>query len=180
MIRLILCMIGAMVAIFGLAPMAALTADRNTQSKIGDIAIYPVNALSQIYKGSIVCVDDTGNLVPAADTADFQVVGVADENVLGGAADGDTSCRVISGRKFRFPATSITQAMVGDPMFVVDDQTFDDSAGATNDVPIGRLQEFISTTEGWVFIPKGGCRKAGIADATYSANEQTVLNNLVY
>ena len=179
--RLILTLIAAMVAIFGLAPMAALAADRNTESKLGDLMIYPVAATTTIYKGSIVCVSDTGYLVPGADTANLRVVGVADEKVDNSAgADGALNCRVISGRKFRFAATSITQAMLGDPMFVVDDQTVDDAAGATNDVPVGRLVEYISATEGWVFIPKGGCRKANIAAATYDATEQSLLNDLVY
>ena len=178
--RLILIMIAAMVAIFGLAPMAALTADRPTQSKLGDLMIYPVG-VDVIYKGAIVMVDDAGFLVAGADSANGRCVGVADEKVdnSGGSA-GDLNCRVVSGRKFRFAATSITQAMLGDAMFIVDDQTFDDAAGATNDVPVGRLVEFISTTEGWVFIPKGGCRKANIAAATYDATEQSLLNDLVY
>ena len=178
--RFIMTLFGALVAAYVLVFGAVLTADRQTRSKKGDLMVYPVNALSQIYKGAIVCVDDDGFLVPGADTAAFRVVGVADENVLGGAADGDTSCRVRSGEKYRFAATSITQAMVGDAMFVVDDQTFDDAAGATNDVPAGRLVEFISATEGWIFIPKGGCRKASIADATYSANETAILNDLIF
>ena len=181
MIRFILSMIAAMVAIFGLAPMAALTADRNTQSKRGDLMIYPVEAGEVIYKGALVSVDDDGYLMPGQDTAAHRCVGVADEKVDNtGGADGALSCRVRSGEKYRFAATSITQAMVGDAMFIVDDQTFDDAAGATNDVPCGRLVEYISATEGWIFIPKGGCRKASIADATYSANEQAILNDLIF
>lgn len=175
--RFFVTLFGALVAAYVLVFGAVLTADRQTRSKKGDLMVYPVNALSQIYKGAIVCVDDDGFLVPGADTAAFRVVGVADENVLGGAADGDVSCRVRSGEKYRFVATSITQAMVGDAMFVSDDQTFDETS--TNGVVVGRLVEFISTTEGWVFIPKGGCRKAGVADATYSANEQAFLNDHV-
>lgn len=179
--RIIMYLVAAMVAVFGLGPMAALTTDRNTESKLGEIMIYPVAATTDIFKGAMVCVSDTGFLVPASDTANLRIVGVADEHVDNDpGADGDLDCRVVSGRKFRFTATSITQAMLGDPMFVVDDQTFDDAAGATNDVPIGRLVEFVSTTEGWVFIPKGGCRKANIAAATYDATEQSLLNDLVY
>ena len=178
--RMILMLIAAMGAIFGLAPMAALTANRNTESKLGDLMIYPVEAGEHIYKGAIVSIDDDGYLMPGADTASHRCVGVADEEVDNtGGADGDLNCRVVSGRKFRFAATSITQAMLGDAMFIVDDQTFDDAAGATNDVPCGRLVEFISTTEGWIFIPKGGCRKASIADGAYSANEQAILNDLI-
>lgn len=180
MFRLIFGLTAAMVAIFGLAPMAVLTADRNTESKIGDLMIYPVG-VDIIYKGAIVMVDDAGFLIAGADSANGRCVGVADEKVdnSGGSA-GDLNCRVVSGRKFRFMASSITQAMLGDAMFIVDDQTFDDAAGPTNDVPCGRLVEYISATEGWIFIPKGGCRKANIAAATYDATEQTLLNDLIY
>jgi hypothetical protein len=156
MIRLIFMMVTAMVAIFGLAPMAALTADRSTDSKIGDIAVYPVSATTQIYKGSLVMVDADGFLIPAADASGGRVVGVADENVDNNpGSDGDLNCRVVAGRKFRFAATAITQAMLNQVMYVVDDQTFDDSAG-TNAIKAGRLVEFVSTTEGWIYIQKGG------------------------
>lgn len=162
MIRFILLMVGAMVAVFGLGPMAALTADRNTQSKIGEIAIYPVSATTQIYKGSLVMIDADGFLIPAADAANGRVVGVADENVDNNpGSDGDLDCRVVAGRKFRFAATAITQAMVNQCMYIVDDQTFDDSNG-TNAIKAGRLVEFVSTTEGWIYIPKGGIHE-GIA-----------------
>lgn len=176
---IIMALVAAGVAVFGLPFMAVLTADRQTQSKEGNLKSYPVG-VDIIYKGALVCVDDAGFLVAAADTVNFRVVGVAEEQVdnSGGAA-GDLNCKVRSGRAFRFAATSITQAMLGDAMFVVDDQTFDDAVGTTNDVPCGRLIEFISATEGWIFIPVGGCRKAGVADVTYSANEQAMLNDQV-
>lgn len=157
--RFIMTLFGALVAAYVLVFGAVLTADRQTRSKKGDLMVYPVNALSQIYKGSLVMVDADGFLIPAADAANGRVCGVADENVLGGAADGDVSCRVRSGEKYRFVATAITQAMVNQIMYVVDDQTFDDSLG-TNAIKCGRLVEFISTTEGWIFIPKGGTHEA--------------------
>src|SRR3990172_5752227 len=157
--------------------MTALAADRQTQSRHTGLQKYPVEAGEVIYKGAMVSVDDDGYLMPAQDTAAHRVVGVADEKVDNtGGADGAKDCRVVSGRAFRFAASSITQAMLGDLMHVVDDQTFDEGAG-TNGVPCGRLVEFISTTEGWVYIPSGGVRKAGIADATYSANETAMLND---
>lgn len=168
MVRLILMMVAAMVAIFGLGPMAALTADRNTQSKVGDIAIYPVSATTQIYKGSLVMVDADGFLIPAADAANGRVVGVADENVDNDpGSDGDLNCRVVAGRKFLFAASSITQAMVNQVMYVVDDQTFDDGNG-TNAIKAGRLVEFVSTTSGWIYIQKGGLHE-GITDVAAPA-----------
>src|SRR3990172_9400021 len=46
-----------------------------------------------------------------------------------------------------------TQAMVGVNMVTVDDNTVDDIAGATNDIVVGKLTEFVSTTSGWVHVP---------------------------
>ena len=160
--------------------MVALAADRNTQSREGHLKRYPVAASTTIYKGSMVTLSDAGFAKPAADLANERVVGVADEKVDNSAgAAGALNVRVISGRAFRFAASSITQAMLGDPMFVVDDQTFDDAAGATNDVPCGRLVEFVSTTDGWIFIMAGGLRKAAVAGVTYTATEQGMLNDQI-
>lgn len=140
--------------------MTALTVDRNTQSREAYAKQYGVAATTQIYKGSLVCLSATGYLVPAADTAGLSaVVGVADENVLG-TTDGVKVCRVVSGRAFRFGATSITVAMHGTTMFVVDDQIMDDAVGSANGIVVGTLLERISATEGWVFIPHGGSAPA--------------------
>jgi len=157
--------------------MTALAADRNTQSKIGGIQVYPVEAGETIYKGALVTVDADGYLMPAQDTAAHKVVGVADENVDNSAgADGAKSCRVVSGRAFKFAASSITQAMVGEMMYVVDDQTFDDAVG-TNGIKAGRLVQYVSTTEGWIHIPFGGLGLGIVtADGSDAATTQALAN----
>jgi len=152
-------LVGAMVFIFGLPlGMAALSADRQTPTRAFHIKGYKVDGGSVIYKGSLVCLNSLGYLVPAGDTAGFTgVVGVADEKVDNSAgADGDLECRVVSGDAYQFAATSITQAMVGTVMYVVDDQTFDDAAGATNEIPAGILVKRDGNTQGWLYIPEGG------------------------
>lgn len=160
--------------------MAALTASRNTVSKELDVYGYPVLTNTHIFKGAIVCVDDNGFAIPAADTANLRVVGVAEEEVDNNpGASGDRWVRVRTDRAFLFNASSITQAMLGDVMYVVDDNTVDDAAGVTNEVPVGRLVEFVSTTSGYVAIESGPRRKAGLTDATYSANEQAMLDDTV-
>jgi hypothetical protein len=140
--------------------MAALTADRDTLIIAKpSLKGYPVLNDTTIYKGGMVCLDATGYAVSAADTAGLLgVIGVADETVISPStdADGDKKVRVRSGEMYDFVATSITQAMLGDMMYVEDDQTFDDAAGVTNSVPAGVLSEYISTTRGKIFIPTGG------------------------
>lgn len=159
--------------------MTALAAAANRLSREDDIIGYPVLTATTIYKGAIVALDDNGYAIPATDTANLRVVGVAEDTVVNSGASGAKFVRVLSGRAFLFAATSITQAMLGDPMFVVDDNTVDDAAGATNEVPVGRLVEYVSATQGWVYIPLGPRIKARVPDGTYSANEQAVLEDTV-
>lgn len=159
--------------------MTALADDRQTPAQEVELKGYLVAASTTIYKGGMVAVNDAGHLVMASDAANLRVVGVADERVDNSAGSaGDKKCRVRSGRAFDFNATAITQAMVGDLMFVVDDNTFDDAAG-TNGVPCGRLLEYISATRGIIYIPVGGLRKAGIAAAAYDATEAAMVNDLL-
>lgn len=133
--------------------MTALGAAANRNVKDwGQAGSYPVLAAAQIWKGGLVTVDANGYAIAATDTADTWVVGVATESVLGGTASGDKWVKVEAGRAFLFAATSITQAMVGDPMYVVDDNTVDDAAGATNEVMVGLLVQYVSNTSGWVYV----------------------------
>jgi len=129
----------------------ALSADRRTEYKVGVEIAFPVAAATTIYGGAMVCVDANGYAVPAADTAGLKFVGVARENVdNSGGANGDKSVIVRRKGVFRFKATSITQAMVGDTMYAVDDETFDETV--TNSVAVGKLVEYVSATDGWIDI----------------------------
>ena len=131
--------------------MAALTTDRVTQKQLADEISFKMAAV-KIFAGALVAINAAGFLAPAADAASFKVVGIAKETVdnSGGAA-GDLSCRVETRLIGRFAASSITQAMVGTKMYVVDDQTFDDAVG-TNSIIAGVLVEYISATEGRIYI----------------------------
>lgn len=159
--------------------MAALTKDRQTEKKNIGLKSYPVAASTKIYAGSLVAVNASGYAVPAADAAGLKVVGVAKSQVDNSSgANGALTVNVESDILARFNASSITQAMVGQVMYVVDDNTFDDAVG-TNGIKAGRLAEFISTTEGWIEVqPTGAGVVDADADATYSSNEQTLINAL--
>jgi hypothetical protein len=132
---------------FGI-PMA-LSADAQIPRKESGLQSYPVEAATQIYKGGAVCLNTSGYLVTGADTAAYRFVGIAYENVLG-TTQGVLSCRVHTEGVFKLPATSITQAMVGRLMYLVNDGEIDDTS--TNRICVGRLVEFVSTTSGWVDI----------------------------
>lgn len=135
--------------------MAALTRDRATSYREGIELDFPVAASTKIYAGSLVCVNADGYAVPAADTSGFIFVGVALEQVDNSAgANGAKSVRIRREGVFEFDAASISQAMVGNPMYAVDDHTFDDAAGPTNDIKVGVLVKYGSATKGWLDIAR--------------------------
>jgi len=130
----------------------ALTADRITEKQVLGVKAYPVAASTKIYAGALVALNSSGYAVPAADTAGYKVVGIASaqaDNASGanGAINVLAEAPVIA----RLNATSITQAMVGKAMYVVDDNTVDDTFG-TNGIFAGILIEYISTTSGRFLI----------------------------
>jgi hypothetical protein len=133
--------------------MAALTKDRATPYRDGIEIDFPVAANSKIYAGSLVCANTSGYTVPAADTAGLKFLGVALEQVDNtGSANGAKKIRVRRSGAFEFDALSITQAMVGSSMYVVDDHTIDDASGPTADIRVGILVKYVSDTKGWIDI----------------------------
>ncbi len=133
--------------------MPALTNDRATSYREGIEMDFPVAANTKIYAGSLVCVNSTGYAVPAADAVGYRFMGVAMSQADNSAgADGDAYVRLRRVGVFEFDAAGITQAMVGDPMFALDDHTFDDAAGCTNDIQVGVLVKYATATRGWIDI----------------------------
>ena len=131
----------------------ALSANAEIPRMTGELKSYLVSDNVHIYKGAIVCVEPTyGYASPAADTASYRVVGIAAEecdNTLTGHTAGGKSVRVWHKGEFLLTATSITQVMTGQMMYVVDDATIDDIT-VTNFVPVGILVEYVSATSGWI------------------------------
>ncbi len=155
-------MAAVMLIVLGLP--AALSADAQVDRKDAGLQSYPVEAATQIYKGAMVCLNTSGYLVAGADTAGYRLAGVAYENVLG-TTQGAKSCKVYTTGRFLFTASSITQAMVGRLMYLVDDATIDE---AQAEVCVGTLVQFVSTTSGWVDIGmRGGGAIVGYQDHVY-------------
>jgi hypothetical protein len=135
--------------------MAALTKDRATPYRDGIEIEFPVAANSKIYSGSLVCANSTGYAAPAADTAGMKFLGVALEQTDNtGGANGAKKIRLRRTGVFEFDATSITQAMVGTPVYVMDDHTVDDASGPVNDIRVGILLKYVADTKGWIDINK--------------------------
>jgi hypothetical protein len=135
--------------------MTALSEDRATSYREGIEIDIPVKATTKIYAGSMVCVGGAdGYAIPAADASGNIFMGVAMEQADNSSgANGAISVRVRRTGAFEFAASSITQAMVGDLMYVVDDQTFDETDPG-NSVVCGRLVKYVSATKGWIDIAK--------------------------
>lgn len=151
--------------------MSALTADRNTPRREGDDYVYPVKGSTKIFGGSIVCLDANGLAVPGSDTAGLHTTGVAQEYVDNSA--GADSAKTVKVRRgvFRFDSASLTDADVGKPMYVSDDQTVVKTA-TTNKVVAGMLDAIDGATGAWVRF--GDRSAAGVADvATADAATQT-------
>jgi hypothetical protein len=115
--------------------MAALTTDRDTQHRKGDLWDYPVAAGKRIFIGALVALKD-GLAQPAATATGLVAVGRAEaraDNASG--ADGAIRIHVRRG-VFNFMSAvgtdAITSAHVGRTVFIVDDQTvaLTDAGGA--------------------------------------------------
>ena len=133
--------------------MAVLSADRETARKEGGLKSYLIGT-DILYKGGMVGVNEAGKAVAmpvAASAVGLKFGGVAYEKVDDSAGAGTKWCKVYTRGEFLFAATSITQAMVGEMMYLVDDQIFDDVPGAYS-IPVGILVEYVSTTSGWLDI----------------------------
>jgi len=128
--------------------MAALTADKTRvfYDAAPTCREYLMKANEEIFAGSLVVTDTNGLAVAGVDTAGHLWAGYADEYKLAGAS-GSYYIRVRNG-ECEGAAISITQAMVGDVMYVKDSGAFDDSAGTTNNVVCGVLTFYNSATLG--------------------------------
>ncbi|MEW6670221.1 MAG: hypothetical protein AB1427_00875 [Thermodesulfobacteriota bacterium] len=134
--------------------MTQLSADKQLELKDGVQIGVPVDDGDKIYGGALVCVNAAGYLVVGADTAGLIFMGVAMErkdNTSG--ADGALTCRVRRrGLVKCILGTAISQANVGDNVFLVDDQTVDLVANVTNAIFCGIIAEYVDSTHAWIDI----------------------------
>lgn len=107
--------------------MSALTADRNTPYKDGELLVVPVAAGVKIFAGALVAASAAGYATPGATAATLTYLGRAEESVdnsAGGA--GAVTVTVRRGKAFlwgNLAADPVTQASLGKACYIVDDQT---------------------------------------------------------
>lgn len=170
--------------------MTALSASRITDISFDEAHLRErPQAAVAIYKGGMVMRNSSGYVTPAADASGaLGVCGIAYEDSTAPSNAGDKKVKYLTGVLARLAATSITQAMEGKIMYVVDDQTFDDDPG-TYGIKAGVLVEYISSTEGVILVEDEAIGRAvaaatattvsdADADGTYGAAEATLINNL--
>ena len=123
--------------------MPALTQPYETHEREGLIVAYPVKANARIWKGALVCVDSTGYLVPASDTANLRFVGVAFESVDNtGGANGAKRCRVVKRGTFIYNRIgSFAQADIGATARAVTDNEV--AKTSTNNIVVGTVVELL-------------------------------------
>lgn len=155
-------------------PMA-LSASADIPRKEAGLQSFPVYANATIYKGALVCINSSGYAIAGANTAGNRFVGVAYEKIVGTSSSGAVNCRVYTMGTFKLTATSITQAMVGQMMYLVDDATVDDFTSRA--ISVGTLVEYVSTTSGWVDIGKRGIGMVNGAFSSTAAGLGIMLNS---
>lgn len=130
--------------------MTALAAERDTAKRHGDYPFgFAQKGNTKIYNGSLVCADAGGYAVPAADTANYKVLGRANQtsdatatNATGSGvalADGILTVEAETGI-FEFATSggsALTVADVGKLAFVLDDQTVVRTGGTAQAIPAG-------------------------------------------
>lgn len=131
--------------------MAAASANRDDKRQDGKLKAHLVAASTTIYKGTLTCHNATGYLKPGADTASFKFAGVAyEKGDNSDGADGDLECRVEKDGEYElaYNGGDATQALLGQEVYIVDDQTVDeDAAVTTNDIKCGVITEVISVSK---------------------------------
>ena len=112
----------------------ALTADRNTPLKDGELIAVPVAANAKIFAGSLVVANATGYAAPGSVATTLTYLGRAEEYIDNtGGADGAKTVQVRRNKAFKFKnhgADLIAQASLGKTCYIVDDETVAATNGA--------------------------------------------------
>ncbi len=144
--------------------MTQLSADKKTEYTEGVDLSIPVDDGDKIYAGALTCFNADGYAVPGSDAANLVFAGISREYVDNSAGlDGAKNVTVRRRGLFKMLfATAISQANVGDNVFIVDDQTVDLVANVTYKIFCGIIAAYIDATHAWVDI-EPAIRQADVA-----------------
>ena len=120
-----------------------LTADRNTPYKPGSALVLPAAGGVEIFAGALVVADANGYVAPGTTATGLTYLGRADEHVDNtGGANGDATVNVLRGVALKFKnsdADPVTQASLGKPCYIVDDETVAGTDGAATRSEAGKV-----------------------------------------
>lgn len=131
--------------------MTATTEGRNTGTRLDSaLVVYPVAASTSIYNGTLVCINSSGYLVNASDTAGLKFVGVAQEDVDNSAgANGAKSANVRRKGIFSFVSSGLAVTDQMADLWVADNQTVQKTPA---NVYCGKLSAYTSASVADVMI----------------------------
>lgn len=135
--------------------MAALSAPRNTKTRVGNISDAPIKAATTCYQGGIAVLD-AGYAAPGRTALNLVAVGMFLESATAVSA-GDAIARIEAGT-FKFGNSSagdlIAQADVGADCYIVDDQTVAKTNGGNTRSRAGKIVA-VDSDGVWVQIGLG-------------------------
>ena len=122
----------------------ALSADRHTPYRDGELVAYPVAASAKIYAGALVAVKNAGHAAGGTAAQNLTCVGRAEEQVDNSSGSaGDKTVLVRAGRAFRWKnsagADAIAAAQIGKDCYIVDDQTVAKTNSSNSRSKAGRV-----------------------------------------
>jgi len=121
--------------------MTALTSNYEDKRQDGDIISVKVKSSAIIYKGAMLVDKGTGYAEPGVDGSGYIFLGIAVENVTGGASDGAVSVRVYKNGTFQIPKASAVQTDLDQVMYLHDDNSVGTSS--TNSVAVGTCVDIV-------------------------------------
>ena len=131
--------------------MAALTHDRNTPEREGEILVLPMAASATIFAGSLVVINATGYAAPGSTAATLRAAGRAEEYRVNSGGDGEATIKVRRGTfKFANAEADPVKALLS-TCYIVDDQTVAATNGTNTRSAAGKVLE-IETDGVWVEI----------------------------
>ena len=126
--------------------MANLTDVRDDARQEGDLVEVYLAASTKVFKGSNVAYSTAGFGKKGADAVGESFAGVAMETVENTGVAGDKYVRVWKEGVFDMDATGAAQAWVGQKVYLLDDHLVALAANTTNDVLVGTVVGFNSST----------------------------------
>lgn len=133
--------------------MTALDTDRNTPQIDGALFTLPVAAATKIYAGSLVAIDASGNANDGDTATGLRGIGRAEEQVDNSAGLAGAKTVNVRTGVFRFgnsgSSDAITNAEIGSPCYIVDDQTVAKTSGSGTRSVAG-LVHFVDASGVWV------------------------------